>query len=464
MSDIDEKALAQEVKAALDKSEKSNAELQSKVKELEESNKTYAEKQAEMEKQIAENAETTKELDEAVKAAKAAAVRAETKENLEGVTEKGLRNFNAGRREKGLPRLELADAISYSKAFNAATTAGAEKEYQKSLLDDKAKEYFVMIEKDLTGGATDGGVLIAPAFASNVEQTIRDMNDFMAHARTIRVSAQPGGNTVQRVLNGRAAVAWNDVSSITAATGNNSPASIKSDVRVRQLISVQEVTMDLLESAEFSLAEYLTEPVAMDMSLEVEESMISTGTGNAGNNPEALINATNITDGALPAFAQSGYFGHFRGVDGGHASDLVETSTVSVTSILGQMPAELKTGYRRNGRWFMNPTTLAKIRTLKATDGHFIVRDQSEGVGNALAPMLFGYPISICESFPDVAANALPIAFGDMYRAYTIAQGRGMQMRVDNTSQFPTTRYLFSQRIGGAPFDPLAMRFLIVSA
>jgi HK97 family phage major capsid protein len=92
-------------------------------------------------------------------------------------------------------------------------------------------------------------------------------------------------------------------------------------------------------------------------------------------------------------------------------------ATLTSADKLIDLWAAVKTAYASNATWTMNRATLAAVRKLKDSQNRYIWEP-------GLAP---GNPSTIIErpyvempDMPDIASNALPIAFGDFRRAYSI--------------------------------------------
>jgi HK97 family phage major capsid protein len=95
----------------------------------------------------------------------------------------------------------------------------------------------------------------------------------------------------------------------------------------------------------------------------------------------------------------------------------------------------LKAGHRQNGRFVMNRKTQALIRKFKDADGNYLWMPPA-GAGQAAS--LMGFPVVEAEDMPDVAANALALAFGDFRRGYLV---------VDRTGRAHPARSLFCQAL-----------------
>ena len=78
--------------------------------------------------------------------------------------------------------------------------------------------------------------------------------------------------------------------------------------------------------------------------------------------------------------------------------------------------------------------------------------------------MLLGHPIDRMEDMPNVAANALPVAFGDWRQAYTIVDRAGVRVLRDPYSSKPFVLFYTTKRVGGDITNFEAMVIQKVSA
>src|SRR3546814_2479724 len=76
----------------------------------------------------------------------------------------------------------------------------------------------------------------------------------------------------------------------------------------------------------------------------------------------------------------------------------------------------LRAPYRQGAAWVMNSDTLARIRKFKTTDGAFLWQP---GLVEGQAATLLGYPVVEAEDMPDVSADSLSVAFGNLDRKST---------------------------------------------
>jgi HK97 family phage major capsid protein len=94
------------------------------------------------------------------------------------------------------------------------------------------------------------------------------------------------------------------------------------------------------------------------------------------------------------------------------------------------LTGDLKTGY--NPVYVFNRRTLAFLRTLKGGDGHPLWQPGMNGV---VMNTINGFPYLIANDMPDIASAAIPIAFGDFARGYTIIDRTGLAVIRDEVTQ-----------------------------
>ena len=111
------------------------------------------------------------------------------------------------------------------------------------------------------------------------------------------------------------------------------------------------------------------------------------------------------------------------------------------------MTYAVKAQYRANAIWTMNRKTAAVVRKLKDSDGRFLWADS---LSAGQPPLLLGFPVVLDEEMPDIAANSLSIAFGDMGMSYVIADRHGLKLLRDPFTDKPNVRFYTYKRVGGA--------------
>ncbi|NIQ97541.1 MAG: phage major capsid protein [Desulfuromonadales bacterium] len=223
---------------------------------------------------------------------------------------------------------------------------------------------------------------------------------------------------------GEAAVGWTAETGVRSETA--SPTIGVRRLPVHEIYAMPKATQQLLDDARVNVEEWLSGKIASKMSV----------TENA-----AFINGTGVDQprGLLTYPAGTTNPGEIEQVNSGSTSALTADGLRSVFYAL-------KTPYIRNARWIMGRSTLEAISKLKDGGGDYL---WSPGLKEGEPQMLLGHPVDRMEDMPSVAANALPIAFGDWRQAYTIVDRAGVRILRDPYSAKPFVLFYTTKRVGG---------------
>jgi HK97 family phage major capsid protein len=71
-----------------------------------------------------------------------------------------------------------------------------------------------------------------------------------------------------------------------------------------------------------------------------------------------------------------------------------------------------------------------------------------------------GFPVVEAEDMPDIAPNALSIAFGDFRRGYLVVDRTGIRVLRDPYSAKPYVLFYTTKRVGGGVQDYDAIKLL----
>jgi HK97 family phage major capsid protein len=100
------------------------------------------------------------------------------------------------------------------------------------------------------------------------------------------------------------------------------------------------------------------------------------------------------------------------------------------------------------------------LRKLKDGQGNYIW--QPSLVAGQPAT-LAGYALTEVNDMPDVATNALSIAFGDFKRAYKILDRIGVRVLRDPFTNKPYVSFYTTKRVGGGLENPECMKFMKIA-
>lgn len=128
---------------------------------------------------------------------------------------------------------------------------------------------------------------------------------------------------------------------------------------------------------------------------------------------------------------------------------------------LGNLFFSLKSSYRANGTWIMNSATLAKLALTRNTAGDYLFPQTLQADVDA---RIFGKEVAIDENMPEIAANSTPVIFGDIRRAYLIADRTSMFFQA-NPYRVPGKVFFEAEkRVGGIVADAGAAKVLRCAA
>jgi HK97 family phage major capsid protein len=235
---------------------------------------------------------------------------------------------------------------------------------------------------------------------------------------------------------GAVRVTWVDESpSAGAAETNATFGQVKIPVHVA--MATIPASKNLLEDSAVNLPLHLEDLAANGLAQD-EDAQFLIGFGNG--RPQGILNGT-----AAQATGSNGYHDQdISRVPSGTASALTTAGLVAV-------PYAIAAQYRNNGTWVFNKATAKAISQLADTNGNLQFRDRNNQLASGQPRNLDGYPFKESEAMPGIAANTLPIIFGD-FKGYTIADRIGMSlMRYDDSSTAETNsvKFVLRRRVGG---------------
>ncbi|SSY80309.1 phage major capsid protein [Alysiella crassa] len=206
-------------------------------------------------------------------------------------------------------------------------------------------------------------------------------------------------------------------------------------------------TQQILDDAEIDLGQFLATEVQNEFTLQ-ENKAFFTGDGENGK-PTGLLTyaegGTNATKHPL---------GAIKVVKSGDANKITYDGLIDLVYSLPSI-------YAQNAQFLMSRNTIAVVRKLKDADGNPIWQPSLQA---GQPSTLLGYPVVEMAEMPDVAANALPIAFGDFKRGYMILDRKGVSVLRDNLTKKGYVQFYTTKRVGGGVSNPEAMRLLKIAA
>ncbi len=299
--------------------------------------------------------------------------------------------------------------------------------------------------KSVSGAvAADGGF----AVPREIDALIAAQLKLISPIRSIAQVVQTGTAGYRKLVTAGATTNSGWVSEVAARPETGTPKFNEIAPPMGELYANPAASQAMLDDAEFDLESWLANEIAVEFA-RAEGAAFINGTGT--NQPRGFLQAaTALTSDATRPF------GTLQHVVSGNAAAFDTTPELKLIDLVHS----LKAGHRQGAVFVMNSKTLATVRKFKAADGSFIWQP---GILDGAPARLLGYPVIEAEDMPDVAANALPIAFGNFQNGYIIAERRSTTILRDPFTNKPFVNFYATKRIGGQVLDSDAIKLLKIS-
>lgn len=291
------------------------------------------------------------------------------------------------------------------------------------------------------GAAEEGGYLTPTEWDRTITDKLRDESP-MRQLAQVQSTSKAGWKKLFNL--GGTGSGW--VGETDARPETATPTLAELGFGHGEIYANPAATQQLLDDSEISIEAWLAGEVQAEFAEQEGAAFIN---GNGVNKPAGIL--TYVTGGANAAKHP---FGAIPMVNSGAAADITSDS---VLDLIYGLPKK----YRQNARFLTNNLTIAKLRKLKDGQGNYLWQPSAQAGQPAT---LHGYGIAEDENMPDVAANALPIMFGDYKRGYLIIDRVGVRVLRDPYTKKPYILYYTTKRVGGGVQNPECLRALQVAA
>jgi HK97 family phage major capsid protein len=315
----------------------------------------------------------------------------------------------------------------------------------KSFIDGYLRQGRESEVKSLSGAvASDGGYAVPRAIDALIATRLKDVSPIRAIAQVV----QTGSAGYRKLITtGGTASGW--VSETAARPETATPSFAEIAPPSGELYANPAASQAMLDDAAFDLETWLADEIAMEFARAEGAAFVS---GNGTNRPRGFLAGTpSAADDASRAFGTLQFLGT------GNATGLGAQPEERLIDLVHA----LKAGHRQGASWVMNAATLAEVRKLKTADGAFVWQP---GLVEGQPDRLLGYPVVEAEDMPDIAANALPIAFGNFRAGYLIAERSATSILRDPFTNKPFVHFYATKRIGAQVLDSDAIKLLKIAA
>lgn len=298
------------------------------------------------------------------------------------------------------------------------------------------------VQAALNKGAADEGGYLAP---TEWDRTITDKLVLVSPMRQIASVQSISTNGFKKLFNlGGTASGW--VGETAARPQTNTGTFAELAFNTGEIYANPAATQGLLDDSEINLEGWLANEVEQEFALQEGTAFVS---GDGSNKPRGFLGYA--AGGAHAAVHPFGVIPEVASADVG------DVGADDILSLIYDLPS----AFTADARFTMNRTTLGKVMKLKDANGNYLWQPSLQaGQPSTLA----GYPVTEMPDMPDVAAGALPIAFGDFRRGYLIVDRVGVRVLRDPYTNKPYVMFYTTKRVGGGVLNPQVLRLLRAKA
>ena len=298
--------------------------------------------------------------------------------------------------------------------------------------------------KSVTGAvAGDGGFAVPREIDAMIAAQLKTISPIRSVAQVVQTST---AGYRKLVTNSTANSGW--VSETGARPETLTSKFMEIVPPMGELYANPSASQAMLDDAGFDLEAWLADEIATEFARAEGTAFIN---GSGTNQPKGFLQQPT----ALTADAAR-VFGTLQHVVTGNASGFDTAPELKLIDLVHS----LRAAHRQGAVFIMNTKTLATVRKFKAADGSFLWQP---GIFENAPARLLGYPVIEAEDMPDVAANALPIAFGNFRNGYIIAERKTTSILRDPYTNKPYVNFYATKRIGGQVLDSDAIKLLKIS-
>jgi HK97 family phage major capsid protein len=292
--------------------------------------------------------------------------------------------------------------------------------------------------------AADGGYAVPKEIDQQIDALLKAASPIRSVANVVQV-----GSAGYRKLVTQSGVTSGWATEGGARPTTNTPVFNEIVPSFGELYANPAATQAMLDDAQFDVEAWLATEISAEFAKAEGSAFVN---GDGINKPKGFLTYnTAVTSDTTRAFGTLQY------VPSGGASDFITTNP---HDRLLDLVHALRAPYRRGAVWVMNSATLAKIRKFKDTTGAFI---WMPGLVTGQPDTLLGYPVIESEDMPDVAVNALALAFGNFQAGYLIAERAETSILRDPYTNKPYVNFYATKRIGGAVSNSEAIKVMKIA-
>lgn len=291
------------------------------------------------------------------------------------------------------------------------------------------------------GVDSDGGYLVPPDVSGRISTKLFDLSPIrqIANVQVISSDRLEGMEDLNE-----AGAGW--VGETETRSDTSTPAVGAYEIPVHEMYASPKATQKLLDDAAVDIEAWLSGKVS-DKLARLEGAAFVVG--NGVKKPKGFTAYSTAATGD-----SSRDWGTFEHVMSGASADFAASNPADK---LFDLEGAFKPGYLANARWVTRRSVIVKIRKFKGSDNNYLWQP---GLAAGKPATLIGYPITMAEDMPALAADSLSLALGDFNVGYQIVDRLGIRTLRDPFTDKPYVKFYTTKRTGGGAVNFEAIKFL----
>ncbi|MAI35076.1 MAG: phage major capsid protein [Rhodopirellula sp.] len=328
----------------------------------------------------------------------------------------------------------------YEAAFDKFFRTGKNEDQISSMIEEGGIKAALSVGSD-----EDGGYTVPVEWDRTITDKLKQISAMRNFATVTNVS----GRGFTRLFNIRGtASGW--VGETAARPETDGPTLQPYTYAFGEIYAMPGITQRLLDDSEIDIDGWLASEVGTEFDFQEGEAFVN---GDGDNKPRGLLTYTEADELALGASLRHP-LGHIKEVTSGAAADLTPDGLVDLIY-------DVESTRATNASLYMNRRTQGIVRKMKDGDGNFLWQPPFQAGEPAT---LLGVSQRELVGMPDVAADAIPVFYGDMGMVYNIFDRFGVRVLRDPFTNKPYIMFYTTKRVGGGLWNPEYGRYHRVSA
>ena len=287
------------------------------------------------------------------------------------------------------------------------------------------------------GTAAEGGYLAPVEWDRTITNKLKQRSPIRENSQVITISG-PGFSQVYN--DGVVGSGW--VGETAARPATTTPGLTSLAWAIGEIYANPQITQQALDDVAIDLEQWIANEVEAEFAIQENTAFLS---GNGTNKPNGIL--TYVTGAANAALHP------FGAITGTTVAGAAAVTTDEVVDLVYSIPSERNA----NAKFYMNRTSLGKIRKLKDGQGNYIWQPTyTAGEPSTLQ----GYPVVEVPGMPNMTTGLVSILFGDMEATYLVVDRIGIRVLRDPFTNKPYVGFYTTIRVGGGVKNPEYMRFI----